>query len=144
MEVSAYNAAKFGVEGFSESLAQEVASLGIKITIIEPGGFDTDWAGYSIDYAAPISDYTETLGLLKGYLKNNTLPGNPKKASLAMIQIAESENPPLRLVLGKDAVEMIRRSEKTKSEELEKWLSLSISTDKEGTSTIFDTDGQTF
>ncbi|WP_411822499.1 oxidoreductase [Leptospira sp. 'Mane'] len=138
--ISAYHAAKFGVEGFSESLAQEILPLGIKLTIIEPGGFATDWAGSSMDYATPISDYAETLGLLKTYLQKNTPPGDPKKAALAMIQVVESENPPLRLALGKDAVELIRRGEKSKSEELEKWLSLSLSTDRDGSLTVFDTD----
>src|SRR5690606_28565228 len=67
--VSIYQAAKFGLVGFSEAVAREIAPLGIKLTIIEPGGFRTDWAGASMTYAAPIEDYEATVGYVTQLLR---------------------------------------------------------------------------
>lgn len=102
-----YNATKFAVDGLSESLSKELAPLGIKVTIIAPSGFRTDWAGRSAKNSSiQIEDYATTagknMGDIRGYSGNQ--PGDPEKAAKAMILVTETENPPLRLLLGKNAL----------------------------------------
>jgi NAD(P)-dependent dehydrogenase (short-subunit alcohol dehydrogenase family) len=102
-----YNATKFAVDGLSESLSKELAPLGIKVTIIAPSGFRTDWAGRSAKNSSiQIEDYATTagknMGDIRGYSGNQ--PGDPVKAAKAMIMVTETENPPLRLLLGKNAL----------------------------------------
>jgi len=105
--VGFYNATKYAVDGLSEALMKEVAPLGIKVTVICPSGFRTDWAGRSANNTnIKIEDYKDTawknMGDLRGYSGNQ--PGDPVKAAKAMIQVTETENPPLRLLLGAAAV----------------------------------------
>jgi len=109
--VGFYNATKFAVDGLSEALAKEVAPLGIKVTIIAPSGFRTDWAGRSAkDSISVIEDYATTAGKnkedIRGYSGNQ--PGDPVKAAEAMIMVTETENPPLRLLLGVAALKGAR------------------------------------
>lgn len=102
-----YNAGKFALEGFSEALAQEVASLGIKVSIVEPGPFRTNFAGNSLGLAKKvIDDYSETAGIFREKLQgvNGRQEGDPEKAALAIISHVNSENPTLRLPLGKTAL----------------------------------------
>ena len=105
--VGFYNATKYAVDGFSEALSKEIAPLGIKVTIIAPSGFRTDWAGRSAkDSTVKIDDYATTAGKnagdIRGYSGNQ--PGDPVRAAKAMITVVESENPPLRLLLGAAAL----------------------------------------
>src|SRR5271170_255432 len=102
----AYAAAKFGVEGFSEVLAKEVGPLGIKVTIIEPGGFRTDFAGSSTTILADNPAYASTVGAVARFQReyDGAQPGDPKKAAAAVIHVAGLDAPPLRLPLGSDAV----------------------------------------
>jgi NAD(P)-dependent dehydrogenase (short-subunit alcohol dehydrogenase family) len=102
-----YNATKYAVDGLSESLSKEVAPLGIKVTIIAPSGFRTDWAGRSAkNTTVSIEDYATTagknMGDIRGYSGNQ--PGDPVRAAKAMILVTETENPPLRLLLGAAAL----------------------------------------
>ena len=102
-----YNASKFALEGFSEALAQEVSPLGIKVTIVEPGPFRTNFAGSGLRFPATvIDDYSETAGIFKSKLKavNGKQEGNPIKAAKAIIEFVNSKNPTLRLPLGKTAL----------------------------------------
>ena len=102
-----YNASKFAVEGFSEALAQEVAPLGIKVSIVEPGPFRTKFAGNGLGLAKnEIDDYSETAGAFRTKLKSvdGKQEGDPIKASKAIIDLVNSENPTLRLPLGKVAL----------------------------------------
>lgn len=102
-----YNATKFAVDGLSEALAKETAPLGIKVTVIAPSGFRTDWAGRSAKNSAiVIDDYAQTAEVnkntIRGYSGNQ--PGDPVKAAEAIIKVTEVENPPLHLLLGMGAL----------------------------------------
>lgn len=103
-----YNASKFALEGFSEAMAQEVAPLGIKVSIVEPGPFRTKFANKEkgIEAKKVISDYSETAGAFRNKLKgiDGKQEGDPVKASQAIIDLVNSENPTLRLPLGKVAL----------------------------------------
>lgn len=106
-----YNATKFAVEGLSEALAAEVAPLGVKVLIVEPGPFRTDWAGRSLKTPkTAIDDYKDTAiarrQSTQGY--SGTQAGDPVRGVKAIIAAVESEKPPLRLVLGQIALQAIR------------------------------------
>jgi NAD(P)-dependent dehydrogenase (short-subunit alcohol dehydrogenase family) len=132
--LSAYHAAKFAVEGLSEALAQEIKPLGLKLTIVEPGGFRTDWAGASMSYASPIKAYAPSVGVIRSHVEqmDGQQPGDPRKAAAAIMKIAELAEPPLRLPLGNDAMAVLRHSYKTSAEELERWSDITQSTDFDG------------
>jgi len=105
--VGFYNATKFAVVGLSEALAQEIAPLGIRVTIVEPSGFRTDWAGRSADEATvEIPDYAETAGANRRSIRraSGRQPGDPVRAAHAIVAAVESPNPPLHLLLGKAAL----------------------------------------
>jgi NAD(P)-dependent dehydrogenase (short-subunit alcohol dehydrogenase family) len=127
----AYAAAKWGVEGFSEVLAKEVGPLGIKVTIIEPGGFRTDFAGSSTTIAADNPVYAATVGAVARFQReyNGVQPGDPAKAAAAILRVASLDEPPLRLLLGSDAARAAEEAERVRSEADKKWRQLSESTD---------------
>lgn len=131
--LAAYQTAKWGVEGFSEVLAKEVGPLGIKVTIIEPGGFRTDWSGSSMTIRPSRPEYDATVGTVARFQRdyNGTQPGDPAKASAVIIHIASLDEPPLRLLLGSDAVHLAEQSDIARIEADRKWRNLSVSTDFE-------------
>ncbi|WP_347986442.1 oxidoreductase [Methylomonas sp. AM2-LC] len=101
-----YNATKFAVEGLSEALWQEVEPLGIKVMLVEPSGFRTDWAGRSADESQQqIADYAATAGVWRSQVRaiSGHQPGDPIRGMHAIIQAIETTNPPHHLLLGKDA-----------------------------------------
>lgn len=109
--VGYYNATKFAVDGFSESLSKETAPLGIKVTVISPSGFRTDWAGRSANTSKiVIDDYAATAGANKDSIRgySGSQPGDPLRAAQAMIKVVESANPPYRLLLGQGALRSAR------------------------------------
>jgi len=125
-----YQTAKWAVEGFSEVLSREVAPLGIKVTLIEPGGFRTDWGGSSMAYTEPSEDYRSTVqSILDYHNQAGNEPGDPAKAAQAIITIVNEANPPLRLLLGKGAVQLARWIDQAKLAETDRWEKLSSSTD---------------
>ena len=126
-----YAAAKFGVEGFSETLAKEVAPLGVKVTILEPGGFRTDFAGSSTDLNPGRAEYDATVGATVRFQRdyNGKQPGDPAKAAAVLLHIASLPDPPLRLLLGSDAYAGAEKSALDKLESDRKWKELSLSTD---------------
>ncbi len=129
--LGAYQAAKWAVEGFSEVLAAELKPLGIKVTIVEPGGFRTDWAGSSMAIPVIRPDYEETVGGLARYLRATTgsEEGDPAKAADAILTIVDAKDPPLRLLLGSSAIRIAERVDRERRESDLKWRDLSRSTD---------------
>lgn len=126
-----YSAAKWGVEGFSEVLAQEMRLVGVRVTIVEPGGFRTDFAGASTTLDAGRAEYDAVVGnaarMQAAY--HGKQPGDPHRGAKAILEIVAAEESPLRLPLGSDAVATIERSDKARLDELNRWRALSISTD---------------
>lgn len=130
---SAYSAAKWAVEGFSEVLAGEMALVGVKVTIVEPGGFRTDFAGASTTLNAGHPEYDAVVGAAarRQAEYNGRQPGDPAKAAQALLRLAALDDPPLRLPLGSDAVSAITAADQRRLAELEHWAPLSVSTDYE-------------
>lgn len=129
-----YCATKFAVEGFSEALRDEVKPLGIKVTLVEPGAFRTEFAGASnVRPEKAIDDYKPVIEPIQNYLYGNDGKqlGDPRKAAEAMIQVVESENPPLRLMLGADAFGLWEQKRAAIDAEFSKWR-------KVGTETAFN------
>jgi NAD(P)-dependent dehydrogenase (short-subunit alcohol dehydrogenase family) len=128
---SAYAAAKFGVEGFSEALSKEVAPLGIKVTIVEPGGFRTDFAGSSTELRAGRPEYDATVGATVRFQRDydGKQPGDPAKAAAALLHIASLSEPPRRLLLGRDAYNAAEKHALQVLASDKEWKDLSISTD---------------
>jgi len=126
-----YAAAKFGVEGFSESLAKEIGPLGIKVTIVEPGGFRTDFAGSSTELREGRSEYESTVGATIRFQRdyNGKQPGDPAKAAAVLLHLASQQEPPLRLLLGSDSYNAAEKSALDKLESDRKWKDLTVSTD---------------
>jgi NAD(P)-dependent dehydrogenase (short-subunit alcohol dehydrogenase family) len=130
--VGFYNATKYAVDGLSEALYKEVAPLGIKVTIIAPSGFRTDWAGRSANSTKiQIEDYKETAGKNIADIRkaSGNQPGDPDRAAAAMIQITETENPPLRLLLGAGALKGARIKLEELKNDFDNWESLTLSAD---------------
>lgn len=127
-----YQSSKFAVEGLSEALAQEVAPLGIRVTIIEPGPFRTDFLGRSgVEAAKHIADYDATAATARRYMsdQNGKQPGDPLRAAHAMMQVVESPNPPLRLVLGVRALKRLREKLDTWQKEINAWEAVTVGAD---------------
>jgi NAD(P)-dependent dehydrogenase (short-subunit alcohol dehydrogenase family) len=128
-----YAAAKWGVEGFSEVLSKEVGPLGIKVTVIEPGGFRTDFAGSSTAIYQGRPEYAETVGAMADYQRNynGRQPGDPARAAAVVLHIASLDAPPLRLLLGSDAAAAVEKADAARMEADRAWRVLTQSTDFE-------------
>ncbi|HET8999816.1 MAG TPA: oxidoreductase [bacterium] len=126
-----YAAAKFGIEGFSESLSREVRPLGVKVTIVEPGGFRTDFAGASTNLREGRPEYDATVGATVRFQRsyNGKQPGDPAKAAAAVLHLASLSDPPLRLLLGSDSYNAAEQHALQTLESDRQWKDLSISTD---------------
>lgn len=129
--VGIYSATKFALEAISEALAQEVKPLGIKVTIIEPGSSRTNFSSRALSTLShQINDYAQTSGKIVQRLqeRDGKQPNDPAKAAAAMIQVVESDNPPLRLALGEDSVNLITQKLESMKAELEAWKDVSMNT----------------
>jgi len=126
-----YSAAKFGAEGFSEVLATELAPFGVHVTIVEPGGFRTDFAGSSTHIYAGNPAYADTVGKTAAMQRDydGNQPGDPMRAARAIMAVSSADNPPLRLVLGSDAYARAQRTDEARLAELQAWRATSLSTD---------------
>jgi NAD(P)-dependent dehydrogenase (short-subunit alcohol dehydrogenase family) len=126
-----YAAAKWGVEGFSETLAKEVGPLGIRVTIVEPGGFRTDFAGSSTQISGGRPEYDATVGATARFQRDydGKQPGDPVRAAAILLRLADMDDPPLRLVLGRAAVDAAAQNDQERLDNDRKWRQLSVSAD---------------
>jgi NAD(P)-dependent dehydrogenase (short-subunit alcohol dehydrogenase family) len=132
--LGAYQTAKFAVEGFSEVLHREVGPLGIRVTIVEPGALRTDWAGSSMHLAEVGADYERTVGRMHAHRRrvDGQQPGDPARAARVLVDVVGLEHPPLRLLLGSDALHLAERSSRARAQEAAVWADVSRSTDSAG------------
>jgi len=132
--LSAYQSAKWAVGGFSEVLAKEVGPLGIKVTVLEAGGMRTDWAGSSMRVGAVQPDYQKAVGaMIQAHSANaDIMRGDPAKVAQAILRLASEKRPPLRLLLGSDALFLASLFSAQRANEDAKWKDLSVSTDFDG------------
>ncbi len=131
--LGAYQAAKWALGGFSEVLAREVGPLGIRVTCVEPGGMRTDMYGLSMLEEPLAPDYEGTVGaVIRSTFGNaDAARGDPAKVAKAILQVAEEKNPPVRLLVGRDAVRAAAAALAARAEEDARWKALSESTDFE-------------
>ncbi|GAA4088531.1 oxidoreductase [Mucilaginibacter panaciglaebae] len=130
--VGFYNATKFAVDGYSEALAKETAPLGIKVTVVNPSGFRTDWAGRSANNSnVSIADYKETAEAnkqaIRGY--SGKQPGDPVRAAKAIVKAVEAENPPLHLLLGVAALKGARNKLEVLKKDFDAWEETTVGAD---------------
>ena len=128
---SFYCASKHAVEGLSESLALELAPFGIGVTIVEPGGFRTNFAGGSLKWSeTELPAYSDTVGKMRRYMSSyhGTQSGDPVKAAAAIVRAVSAGARPLRLPLGPDAVDVVRKKLASVQGNLDAWLDVSSST----------------
>lgn len=128
-----YGSTKFAVEGLSEAMAMELEPLGIKVTVVEPGFFRTDFLDTSSLVATRdrIGDYAATVGAMREFAAgvNHAQPGDPLKLAGALLQLADSDTPPTRLQLGSDTVQRVRAKNQFVEKEMAQWLDVALSTD---------------
>ena len=128
-----YGATKFAVEGLTEALAHELAPLGIHATVVEPGFFRTDFLdqGSLVKTAVEYADYAGTVGAMRALMAsaNHRQPGDPKKFATALLMLADSAEPPVRLPLGTDTVAKIAEKNRFVERELAQWKAVAVSTD---------------
>jgi NAD(P)-dependent dehydrogenase (short-subunit alcohol dehydrogenase family) len=123
--VGLYHASKWGLEGFSQSLAAEVANFGIKVTLIEPGGYATDWGGASAERATPMPAYDGARAAVAAFRSSN-VPGDPEATGAAMLKIVDATDPPLRIFFGSSGLPMTRAEYTRRLELWEKWNPVSL------------------
>jgi NAD(P)-dependent dehydrogenase (short-subunit alcohol dehydrogenase family) len=130
--LSAYQSAKWAVGGFSSVLAAEVEPLGIKVTVLEPGGMQTDWAGSSMS-VPPISEpYQPTVGAMAAMHNGDSIMlGDPAKVAQVVLEIAAMDEPPLRLILGSEAYAYATAAARAQAKADERWHDLTVSTDRD-------------
>jgi NAD(P)-dependent dehydrogenase (short-subunit alcohol dehydrogenase family) len=132
--LGAYQSAKWAVGGFSGVLAKEVGPLGIRVTVVEPGGMRTDWAGSSMRMDEIAPDYQATVGAYNQHMRQDAsvMRGDPAKIARAVLRIASEKAPPLRLLIGTDAVFLAQVFAAQRAEEDATWRALGESTDFDG------------
>jgi NAD(P)-dependent dehydrogenase (short-subunit alcohol dehydrogenase family) len=120
--VGMYHASKWALEGFSQALAQEVVDFGIRVTIVEPGPFSTDWAGDSARRSAPLPEYDDVrVKALQWRAERAANPGDPAASAAAILEIVDAEEPPLRVFFGNVALEIAKADYASRLETWEKW-----------------------
>ena len=120
--VGAYHASKWALEGFSQALAQEVEGFGIHVTLIEPGGFSTDWGGSSARRSAPLAAYDELREQVAESRKERmSTPGDPSASAAAVLRIVDADEPPLRVFFGSAPLGIARADYESRLATWEKW-----------------------
>ena len=130
--ISYYCGSKFALEGISETLSKELAQFNIHVTAVAPGSFRTDWAGRSmVRSVRSITDYDALFDPIRQAReeKSGKQLGDPVKAAHAMLEVIESQNPPAHLLLGSDALDLVRQKMRAFSQEIDQWEELTRSTD---------------
>jgi NAD(P)-dependent dehydrogenase (short-subunit alcohol dehydrogenase family) len=123
--IGLYNASKWALEGFSQSLAAEVAGFGIKVTLVEPTGFATEWSGASAKRAKPIPAYDAARTAIAA-ARSNYIPGDPAATGPALLKIVDAEDPPLRVFFGSGNLPMMRAEYAKRIDTWEKWNQVSL------------------
>jgi NAD(P)-dependent dehydrogenase (short-subunit alcohol dehydrogenase family) len=123
--VGLYHASKWGLEGFSQSLAAEVAGFGIKVTIVEPGAFATEWGGPSAKRATQIPAYDAARAAIAAF-RGNYVPGDPDATGPAILKVVDAKDPPLRIFFGSGGLPMTRAEYAKRIETWEKWNDVSL------------------
>ena len=123
--VGLYHASKWALEGFSQSLAAEVAPFGIKVTLIEPGGFATDWGGASAQRAQQLSAYDDARAKIAA-VRSRNVPGDPDATGPAILKVVDAPEPPLRIFFGSSGLPMTRAEYARRIEMWEKWNGVSL------------------
>jgi NAD(P)-dependent dehydrogenase (short-subunit alcohol dehydrogenase family) len=130
--LSAYQSAKWAVGGFSSVLAAEVAPLGIRVTVLEPGGMQTDWAGSSMRVPPVSEPYRQTVGASAAMHDSDAVAlGDPAKVAQVVLQVAAMDEPPLRLILGSEAYAYATAAARAQAASDDRWHELTISTDRD-------------
>jgi len=123
--VGLYHASKWALEGFSQSLAAEVAGFGIKVTLVEPGGFATEWGGASAIRATALPAYDAARAAIASFRSAN-VPGDPEATGPAMLKLVDAENPPLRIFFGSGGLPLTRTEYARRIATWEQWNALSV------------------
>jgi NAD(P)-dependent dehydrogenase (short-subunit alcohol dehydrogenase family) len=125
--VGIYHASKWALEGFSQALAQEVAPFGIHVTLIEPGGFSTDWGGSSAKRATPLPDYAEVHQAAdRARSQRISKPGDPKASAAALLKVVDAENPPLRVFFGELPLQLAKADYESRLKTWEEWQPVAV------------------
>lgn len=120
-----YNASKYAVEGITETLAAEVSAFGIKVSLIEPNGYATDWGGVSANHTKAMPEYDQLKADFQAGFPDDFF-GQPAATVNAVLKLVDAENPPLRLLLGKKALPWVKQVYESRFEEWEKWNEVAV------------------
>ena len=127
MNIGLYNASKWALEGFSQSLAQELALFGIHVTLIEPGGFSTDWGGTSAIHATPLVDYDEVKEIAAASRKSRvSKSGDPLATRAAILKVVDAVEPPLRIFFGEAPLAIAKADYAARIATWEQWNAVSL------------------
>lgn len=125
--VGIYHASKWALEGFSQSLAQEVAPFGVHVTLIEPGGYSTDWAGSSSRRSTPLPDYQEVHEEADRIRSQRVAkPGDPQASARALLKVVDAENPPLRVFFGELPLQLAKADYESRLKTWEEWQPVAV------------------
>ena len=123
--IGLYNASKWALEAFTESLSKEVAGFGIRVTLVEPGPYQTDWAGDSAKHAEPLLVY-EKVREARAKMRSGMKMGDPAATAEAILNVVDAEQPPLRIFLGEQPIEWAKEQYKKRLENWEQWQPVSL------------------
>ena len=127
-----YSASKFALEGLTEALSRELTPFGVRVSLIEPGPFRTDWAGRSMKQVSkPIDAYADSVGQRRAFIvsMHDRMPGDPRRAAEAIVSLEKLASPPLRLLLGKPVLDMMRGKLREMEQILSEWESVTLGAD---------------